>query len=153
MVVNELLVQALEGFLFDVIPSLMVGRPYVLSPTQARLLSGSWPLCEYAAKSVFKDAVSQAESFRLFDVLRQEIDFRKFLIGNNPIDLADRGRDKGVASEDEFVKASAGSVEFDPLYAGYEIEMADLMRGVHFGPYDDQGDFGEDGFDSFDSPW
>ena len=146
VVVNELLVQALEGFASDVIPSLIAGRPYMLSPTQMKLLSGCWPLCEYAARSIFKEAVSQAETFRLVNVLQAEINFRKILIGDDDHEFAAKGRDDVDGDDDESSEAAEFG-EPDQFEYGLEDSM-DLWQSLG----NNQGNSDEE-LESFDSPW
>ena len=83
VVVNDPLVQALEGFVLDVTPSILSCGKYTLSDTQAKLLSGHWPMCATASRGMFREAASLAETFRLVGLLQVEISFRKAIIGDD----------------------------------------------------------------------
>jgi hypothetical protein len=71
---------ALEDLTRDLIPALLNRGTYVLSTVQVQLLSGYWPLCGVAARTLFVQLVNVAEKQRLHGFLEFEMGMRAELL-------------------------------------------------------------------------
>ena len=141
LVTEEHIVYALEGFALDLIPTLKLNQPYVLSQTQSRLLSGFWPLCTEAARGIFKEAADQAEVFRLVELLKLEMNFRKHIIGR------DSYADEASVSEDDI------SGVHDAFFMQHvQHEFGSRVREEALAFENEDWDC-EGGFNAYDASW